>query len=60
MSMIIMPIQFVFGFFTKGFIAMGVWLVTMTILKFTWYDRLHLTASDSSVTSAETAAQPGT
>jgi Na+/proline symporter len=62
MSMIIMPIQFVFGFFTKGFIAMGIWLVTMGILKFTWYDRLHITAAtpDSSPTAVETAAQPGT
>jgi len=45
MSMVIMPIFFVFGFFRNGFIAMGVWITCMAILKFTWYDRLKITAA---------------
>jgi Na+/proline symporter len=45
MSMVIMPIYFVFGFFTNGFIALAIWAVCMVILKFTWYDRLHITAA---------------
>jgi len=44
MSMVIMPIFFVFGYFTYGFTAVGVWLTCMVILKFTWYDRLKITA----------------
>ncbi|MBO9727284.1 MAG: Na+:solute symporter [Chitinophaga sp.] len=47
MSMVIMPICFVFGYFEKGFLAMGVWLTCMVILKFTWYDRLHITAAEN-------------
>jgi len=45
MSMVIMPVFFVFGFISYGFTAMGVWLVCMSILKFTWYDRLKITAA---------------
>lgn len=45
MSMVIMPVFFVFGYFSYGFMAMGVWLVCMVILKFTWYDRLKITAA---------------
>jgi solute:Na+ symporter, SSS family len=36
---------FVFGFISYGFTAMGIWLVCMVILKFTWYDRLKITAA---------------
>jgi hypothetical protein len=45
MSMVIMPIFFVFGYFSYGFMAMGVWLTCMVILKFTWYNRLKITAA---------------
>jgi solute:Na+ symporter, SSS family len=45
MSMVIMPVFFVFGFVSYGFTAMGVWLVCMIILKFTWYDRLKIMAA---------------
>ena len=45
MSMVIMPVFFVFGFISYGFTAMGVWVVCMIILKFTWYDRLKITAA---------------
>lgn len=44
MSMVIMPIFFVFGYFNYGFTAVGVWVTCMIILKFTWYDRLKITA----------------
>lgn len=44
MSMVCMPIFFIFGYFDKGFIALGVWLLTTVTLKFTWYDRLSITA----------------
>lgn len=44
MSMVIMPIFFVFGYFSYGFTALGVWAACMIILKFTWYDRLKITA----------------
>ncbi len=44
MSMVIMPIFFVFGYFSYGFTAVGVWVTCMIILKFTWYDRLKITA----------------
>lgn len=44
MSMVVMPMLFVFGYFTEGFMAMAVWITTMVILKFTWYDRLKITA----------------
>lgn len=45
MSMVIMPVFFVFGYFTYGFTAAGIWLVCMVVLKFTWYDRLKITAA---------------
>ncbi|WP_207512545.1 sodium:solute symporter family protein [Longitalea luteola] len=45
MSMVIMPVFFVFGYFNYGFMAMGIWLTCMIILKFTWYDRLKITAA---------------
>lgn len=45
MSMVIMPIFFVFGYFSYGFMAMGSWLTCMIILKFTWYNRLKITAA---------------
>lgn len=45
MSMVIMPIFFVFGFISYGFMAMSIWLACMIILKFTWYDRLKITAA---------------
>lgn len=44
MSMVIMPVFFVFGYISNGLIAAGVWIVCMVILKFTWYDRLKITA----------------
>jgi hypothetical protein len=42
MSMVVMPLFFVFGFYQKGLTAMAVWIVCMIILKFTWLDRLKL------------------
>ncbi|WP_315817091.1 hypothetical protein [Paraflavitalea speifideaquila] len=45
MSMVIMPIFFVFGYFSYGFMAVGVWITCMIILKFTWYNRLKITAA---------------
>lgn len=45
MSMVIMPVFFVFGYFSYGFTALGVWILCMIILKFTWYDRLKITAA---------------
>jgi SSS family solute:Na+ symporter len=45
MSMVIMPVFFVFGFISYGFTAMGIWLVCMIVLKLTWYDRLKITAA---------------
>ncbi|MGZ3887391.1 MAG: sodium:solute symporter family protein [Flavisolibacter sp.] len=42
MSMVVMPLFFVFGYYQKGFIAVAVWIVCMTILKFSWLDRLKL------------------
>ena len=56
MSMVIMPICFVFGYFEKGFLAMGVWLACMVVLKFTWYDRLHITAEENTDTVHRVAA----
>lgn len=44
MSMVVMPMLFVFGYFPEGFMAMTVWIFSMVILKFTWYDRLKITA----------------
>lgn len=41
MSMLMMPICFIFGFWHYGFIALAVWIVCLFILKFTWYDRLN-------------------
>lgn len=45
MSMVIMPVFFVFGYFSYGFAALAVWIACMIILKFTWYDRLKITAA---------------
>ncbi|MBO9198727.1 MULTISPECIES: sodium:solute symporter family protein [Niastella] len=45
MSMVIMPVFFVFGFVSYGFMALGVWVTCMVILKFTWYNRLKITAA---------------
>lgn len=45
MSMVIMPVFFIFGFASHGFTALAIWLVCMIILKFTWYDRLKITAA---------------
>ncbi|GAA0536166.1 sodium:solute symporter family protein [Chitinophaga japonensis] len=44
MSMVIMPVCFVFGYIGKGCIAAAVWIVCMAVLRFTWYDRLKITA----------------
>lgn len=44
MSMVIMPVLFVFGFYGEGFMAMSIWITCMIILKFTWFDRLEITA----------------
>jgi SSS family solute:Na+ symporter len=44
MSMVSMPMFFVFGFISKGLIAVAIWLACMITLKFTWYDRLKYTA----------------
>ncbi|MFT3824352.1 MAG: Na+:solute symporter [Chitinophagaceae bacterium] len=45
MSMVIMPVLFVFGYSSRGFAAMAVWISCMIVLKFTWYDRLKITAA---------------
>ena len=45
MSMVIMPVFFVFGYFRNGFLAATVWILCMIVLKFTWYDRLKITAA---------------
>ncbi|RXK82880.1 sodium:solute symporter family protein [Filimonas effusa] len=44
MSMVIMPVFFVFGYMAKGFSALAVCVTCMIILKFTWFDRLKITA----------------
>lgn len=45
MSMVIMPVFFVFGYISSGFTAMAIWISCMVVLKFTWYDRLKITAA---------------
>ncbi|MEX6686501.1 sodium:solute symporter family protein [Danxiaibacter flavus] len=47
MSMVSMPMFFVFGYVQYGFIAMSVWLICMITLKFTWYNRLKITAHET-------------
>ena len=44
MSMVIMPVFFVFGYVNKGIAALAVCISCMVVLKFTWYDRLKITA----------------
>jgi len=39
-SMIVLPIYFIIRDYPKGFIALAVFLITSTILKFTWYDKI--------------------
>ncbi|NLR62275.1 Na+:solute symporter [Chitinophaga polysaccharea] len=59
MSMVIMPVCFVFGYFEKGFLAMGTWLACMVVLKFTWYDRLYITAAENTyIVHREAATAP--
>jgi SSS family solute:Na+ symporter len=45
MSMVVMPVYFVFGYYSNGFITLGIWAVCMVALKFTWYNRLKITTA---------------